>query len=295
MSADPVPIERRGIAQLRRRRRLLLVDEDAWCRGIADGVLRSRGYRVFCTGDARTAVSIARELLPDLVLADVGLALIEPVPMQQRRRADGSRLEPPPRPSSGYVVLRPLAADAPLASSPVVLVCDPADAGRHESLRFDVPDHVPKPFTPQVLLQKVDRCLPRQGGDAGRFGATLRTVAEDGNTGEVVMEGAVAFIGVAAILDVFHSNQLTGVCSLNSADGRSGEVGFEDGEIISASTTDGYEGSAAVFRLLSWQRGRFAFSLRRPERGALLHARFEKLILEGVRRLDEEIRAGAGG
>jgi CheY-like chemotaxis protein len=286
MSADPVLTERRGVAHLRRRRRLLLVDEDAWSRGLADGVLRSRGYRVFCTGDARTAVSIARELLPDLVLADVGLAMVELVPMQQRRRADGPKLEPPPRPTNGYVVLRPLAADAPLASSPVVLVSDPGDPGRHETLRFDVPEHVPKPFTPQLLLQKVDRCLPRSG-DAGRAGPAPALIAEDGSRGEVAMEGAIAFIGVAAILDVFHSNQLTGVCTLDSADGPTGEVGFEDGEIISASTSDGYEGSAAVFRVLAWQRGRFSFGLRRPERGALLHARFEKLILEGIRRLDE--------
>ena len=286
MSADPVPTERRGVAHLRRRRRLLLVDEDAWSRGLADGVLRSRGYRVFCTGDARTAVNIARELLPDLVLADVGLSMIEAVPMQQRRRADGQELPPPPRPPNGYVVLRPLAADAPLACSPVVLVSDPADAGRHESLRFDVPEHVPKPFTPQLLLQKIDRCLPRPG-DSGRAGPGPALVSEDRSRGEVVMEGAIAFIGMAAILDVFHSNQLTGVCTFYSAEGPSGEVGFEDGEIISASTSDGYEGSAAVFRVLSWPRGGFSFGLRRPERGALLHARFEKLILEGVRRLDE--------
>ena len=75
MSADPVRPERRGAGWPGVLRRLLLVDQDTWCRGIADGVLRGRGYRVVCTGDLPTAVQIAREMLPDLVLVDVRLTL----------------------------------------------------------------------------------------------------------------------------------------------------------------------------------------------------------------------------
>ena len=300
MSADPVRIERRGIAQSRRRRRLLLVDDDAWCRGIADGVLRAHGYRVFCTGDARTAVCIAREMLPDLVLADVGLSMIEPVPAQQRRRGEATILETPVRASSGYAILRPLGASPVLASPPVILVGDIREPNQDETLRFDVPDHVPKPLVPQVLLEKVARCLPRRASEGGgptvgpTTGAKGTGAARPG-LGEIVMEGTIDFIGVAAVLEVFHSNQLTGVCAIRSAGEQTAEIGFEDGEVVHAATSNDREGAEAIFEVLSWPRGAFAFGLARPTRGVGVQGRFEKLILEGLRRLDEGLRPATPG
>jgi CheY-like chemotaxis protein len=294
MTADSIRIERRGAAQARRRRRLLLVDDDAWCRGIADGVLRGNGYRVLCTGDAGTAVSIAREMLPDLVLADVGLALIEPVPAQQRRRGEGAVLEPPIRAANGYAILRPLGTSPVLASPPVVLAGDRQESGR-EPLRFDIPDHVAKPISPQVLLDKVARCLPRRGSDASGAGGSTTSPARvreavRADLGEVIMEGTIDTIGVVAVLEVFHSNQLTGVCAL-LAGSASAEVGFEDGEVVHAMTSDGRLGAEAVFEILSWSSGRFAFGLARPTRTARVETRFEKLILEGMRRFDEGRRS----
>jgi CheY-like chemotaxis protein len=298
MDDGPGRPERRGVAGLRRRRRLLLVDDDAWCRGIADGILRSRGLRVFCTGDARTAVSLAREFAPDLVLTDVALALIEPVPLQQRRRTDAD----PPRVGSGYALLRPLMAGRPLASAPVVLVGGGDDVGWQDALRFDLPDHVPKPFTAQVLLEKVERYLPRAGVEtapadpAGAVAMAPEVPGPEAWSGkdQVVMEGAIDFVGVPAILEMLHANQLTGVCALRSADGAAGEIGFEDGEIVSASTSDGREGAEALCLALSWVLGRFAFRLMRPSRGPTLGFRFEGLMLDCMRRVDEQLQGNTG-
>jgi hypothetical protein len=110
------------------------------------------------------------------------------------------------------------------------------------------------------------------------------------NPREVVMEGHLDFIGVPAVLELFHFNQLTGVCALRADDERSADIGFEDGEIVAASTTDGLSGADAVFQALSWTSGRFAFALTHPGRGARIKAHFEQLILEGLRRLDEQRR-----
>jgi CheY-like chemotaxis protein len=282
--------ERRGVAQLRRRRRLLLVDDDAWCRGIADGILRSRGYRVFCTGEPRTAISLAEEFLPDLVLADVSLSLVAPVPLEHRRATDKA----PPRVTSGYAILRPLVSGRPLASAPVVLAGEVEASGWHEALRFDLPDHVPKPFTPQVLLERVETYLPKALAGVTRMATAASPRGPEGwKAGEVVMEGVIDFVGVPAILEMLHSNQLTGVCVLRSSDETSGEVGFEDGEIASASTSDGHEGVAAMCQVLSWSLGRFAFGLKRPTRGPALGYRFEGLMLDCMRRLDEANHADA--
>jgi len=109
------------------------------------------------------------------------------------------------------------------------------------------------------------------------------------------MEGAIDFIGVAAVLEVFHSNQLTGVCAVRSASDVSARIGFEDGEVVHAATSNGREGAEAIFEVLSWSRGRFAFGLERPTRGAGVPGRFEKLMLEGLRRLDEGLRSASHG
>lgn len=298
MSANPVPLERRGAGWPGALKRLLLVDQDTWCRGIADGVLRGRGYRVVCTGDLPTGIKIAREMLPDLVLADVRLSLMEPVSVQERRRTDRAVLEPSPRLTNGYAVLRPLENDPGLANCPVVLLRDPREAGEPADVpRFGVPDYVPKPFTPQILLEKVEKCLHTFGLAEGGSKATAsnatpraRREADLLNPREVVMEGRIDFVGMPAVLEMFHFNQLSGVCAVRSGDQHSAEVGFEDGEIVCASTSDGLEGAEAIFRLLSWSGGRFAFALVRPVRGVPIRTRFEQLLLEGLRRLDEQRR-----
>jgi len=301
MSADPRGAERRGAAWRRGSRRLILADEDAWCRGIADGVLRGRGYRLVCTGDPEAAVRIAREMQPDLVLVDVRLSLTEPVPSQERRRTDPAAVKPLIRPLIGYALLRPLEADPSLVGCAVVFLKEAGESGEPiERPRYGITDYVAKPFAPQTLLERVERslhtvALEEPGRAATTFPAAARTERESDiwNPREIVMEGRIDFIGVPAILEMFHFNQFTGVCALRCGEARSAEVGFEDGEIVSAHTSDGVVGVDAVFRVLSWTSGRFAFSQTTPARGPALKGRFEQLILEGLRRLDEERRYGA--
>jgi CheY-like chemotaxis protein len=243
-------------------------------------------------------VQIAREMLPDLVLADVRLSLMEPVPVQQRRRTDHAVIEPSPRLTNGYALLRPLETDPGLASHPVVTIRDPREAGdAPDGPRFGVPDYIPKPFTPQVLLEKVEKSLHTSGlAEAATAPASpgpvlkTRRDTELMNPKEVVLQGRVDFVGMPAVLEMFHFNQLTGVCAVRCGDHLSAEVGFQDGEIVSASTSDGLAGAEAVFRLLSWPGGRFAFALTQPVRGTPIRTRFEQLLLEGLRRLDEQRR-----
>ena len=299
MSAEAKGAERRGGGWPRRRRRLLLVDQDAWCRGIADGILRASGYRVVCTGDPATAVGIARNMLPDLILADVQLDLLEAVPFLERRRHDGAAVcKPGPRVSEGYAILRPLEVDPELVTCPVVVLRDSTETeDALDGPRFGVPDYLSKPFTAEVLLEKVERSLHTTGlGDALGSGFTgapslrARRDTDPWNPHEALMQGTLDFVGVPAVLEMFHFNQLSGLCTLRAPDGRSAEVGFEEGEIVTATTSDGLGGADAVFHIVAWTRGRFAFTRARPLAATPFKTRFEQLILEGLRRLDEQRR-----
>ena len=154
--------------------------------------------------------------------------------------------------------------------------------------RFGLPGHLPKPFTAPALIEKVERCLHTTGIEEAMAGRARRE--PDSSSHETVMAGTIDFVGVPAVLEMFHFNQLSGVCALRSVEGRSAEIGFEQGEIVSATTTDGTGGADAVFQVLTWSRGRFAFTPARPLLVAPLRARFEQLMLEGLKRLDEERR-----
>jgi CheY-like chemotaxis protein len=294
MSAHSGRTERRGNAFLKRKRRVLVVDQDAWWRGVAEGILRGTGFRVVSTGDPTTAVSIARNMLPDLVLTDVRLRLIEPVPFLERRHMDTTtQFEPFPRLSDGFAILRPLEVDPALVRCPVVVLRDSAETEDPlDGPRFGMPDHLPKPFTAPMLLEKVERSLHTTGLEEALSGAGAGRARRDSDPAshETVMAGTLDFVGVPAVLEMFHFNQLSGVCALRTADGRTAEIGFEHGEIVSATTTDGLGGADAVFHVLAWTRGRFAFTPARPLLVAPLKARFEQLMLEGLKRLDEERR-----
>jgi hypothetical protein len=144
---------------------------------------------------------------------------------------------------------------------------------------------VGKPFTPYTLVRQLESHVGRL-----RFRAEAATSArvEKDRVVEAALEGSVELFGVPAILEILHFNQLTGVCSFRGTAGGSAEVHFRQGEVVGARTEDGMDGANAVFRLVSWTEGRFAFVHQTMSDDARLPLRFEQLLLEGVKRLDEQ-------
>ena len=56
---------------------ILLVEDNEPSRDALSRRLERRGYRVLPAGDGRTAVSLAREAGPDLILMDLGLPILD--------------------------------------------------------------------------------------------------------------------------------------------------------------------------------------------------------------------------
>jgi CheY-like chemotaxis protein len=262
--------------------RLLVVDFDPWCRALAEGALRGQGYRVVSIGDVPTAIRVVQELTPDLALADV--ALLDDVPMSRRRSSDRARPEPPPA-EAGYAILRPLEIEPSSLSRRIVLLKGDADAEEWASApRLAVLGYVSKPFTPHLLARKIGAHVEQL---SLREAAAHPTPTPEPASGEATLEGNVQQFGIPAILEMLHFNQLTGVCTFKSPGGRSGEVKFLGGEVVGARTDEGARDVDAVFRLVGWTEGRFAFHSRNLGAGARLPMCFEEMMLEGMRRLDE--------
>jgi len=295
--------ERRGRGSAQKALRLMLVDRDPWCRAIADGALRARGYRVVCIGDVETAARVARELLPDLVVFDVSLPLIEDVPSSQRRGGDRAGSEPFPRVEPAYAILRALELEPSGAAHDVVMLKDELAGKGNGSSRFAVLGYVEKPFTPYTLVQQLETHVGRLRFRAQVVGARASleaakaveaskeaepTQKAEPTQPQPALEGSIDQIGIPAILESLHFNQLSGTCTLRTAEGRSAEVHFREGEIVAARTQDGLLGVDAVYRVMSWSVGHFSFVIQTPKEDGPIRYRFEHILLEGIKRLDEQ-------
>jgi hypothetical protein len=122
-----------------------------------------------------------------------------------------------------------------------------------------------------------------------KLGDTPQNVGKPGDgEGEVVMSGRIDAIIPPELLQVFHMHQKTGKLLLDM-DGGSARVTFRDGAIIAARFGE-LDNQEAIFGLMAEKKGHFRFLPGLPS--PLMNAReigdFMMILMEGLRRLDEE-------
>ena len=104
------------------------------------------------------------------------------------------------------------------------------------------------------------------------------------------VEGKLSQVALSELLELFHVNRKTGVVELREGGGRraaSGRIDLCDGDVVQA-RIGSVEGEKALYRLLAWRRGSFAFR-ERPvarERGAI--ERPTRALLREAQRQAEE-------
>ncbi len=137
-------------------RSILVLDADPRSRALVEEILTAARYRVTSTGDPKSAVRMGRDDGADLLLADMGLGVMEAVPRWERRKTDPDPKTRAPV-AEGYAVLRALSADSRAARYPTVFLREKAgDADRGQAYRFGVVDYIPKPIAPRLLLERVE-------------------------------------------------------------------------------------------------------------------------------------------
>lgn len=145
---------------------LILIAEDSSeiRQFLEETVLGKAGYRVRSVGDGLSALTLARELRPDLVITDQQMPNL-----------------------AGLDLLRRLRSDLP--EVPVILITsEGSEALAVEAMRAGAADYLTKPFDPEVLLESVRRALSvpraRSNGSAQleRRLRDLETLAEIGRT-----------------------------------------------------------------------------------------------------------------
>ncbi|MFL4901728.1 response regulator transcription factor [Streptomyces sp. MMS24-I2-30] len=151
---------------------VLVVDDEAKLRALVRDYLERDGYTVQEASEGRHALDLARAMLPDLVILDLGL---------------------PGLPGEEVARLLRKTSDIPI----VVLT---ARASENEmGLRLGADDYVVKPFSPRELVARVEAVLRRYRGPRGeaeetavsygdgrlRINAERREVHADGQPAEL--------------------------------------------------------------------------------------------------------------
>jgi two-component system sensor histidine kinase/response regulator len=122
------------------RGHILLVEDDASLARLEVGFLTAQGYVVTLVENGELALNVLREIVPDLVLLDLDL----------------------PGAVNGWGVLKALRADAGTSATPVLLTSAEATAQKHLRTCGEARstlDHLPKPYSIQTLLKRIDRML----------------------------------------------------------------------------------------------------------------------------------------
>ncbi|HEV3329875.1 MAG TPA: response regulator [Bryobacteraceae bacterium] len=116
---------------------VLLADDDLELIALVDVTLRNDGIVCRAANDGLTALRMAREIVPDLIMLDIKMPRMD-----------------------GFEVLETVRRDPSLETLPVILLTgcdDPTDVARGSELQAD--GYLGKPVSPNVLLNRVKRLL----------------------------------------------------------------------------------------------------------------------------------------
>jgi hypothetical protein len=143
---------------------------------------------------------------------------------------------------------------------------------------------VSAPWTNEEVLEQIDVILEREA----RY-PEMRTESE--------VEGRLAQISLVDLLQLFHQNRRSGVLRLATGEkgarrsARKGSIDIDAGNIAAADVNapGGVRivGEKALFRMMSWTDGHFAFAPGTVEPRHRIERSTRMLLLEGMRQLDE--------
>jgi CheY-like chemotaxis protein len=217
-----------------------------------------RGLRTRCAAHGPAALELALADVPDLVVATDQLPMI-----------DAGRL-------AEIVRSNPRTQAVPF----LFLGVNPRE---DEASPFD--EKLPHGADAEDVALRVESMLARQS-------RVHEVTLSEGQDHE--MAGKLAQVPLADVLQLLHLNQRTGTLEVaRRLPGRRqerGQITLHDGNAVQAQVGP-VDGEKALFRLLGWEEGSFAFQPGRHGVTASITAPTRALLLEGARHVDEWSRA----
>ncbi|MBL8938015.1 MAG: response regulator [Archangium sp.] len=231
-------------------RKILIADPDVNAVRPLTKALRQRGYHVQYAPDGSRALEVAVLRHPDVILFDENCRLIEARSFVQ------------------ILLTNPRTDDIP-----VVVTTSSRELDRFRTFRDGA---LQKPFNLDEVLSRIDHLCRRV--EAAR---DLKGDARE-------IEGGLSQLPLPDLLQILAMNRRTGRLTLaNGAE--KGEIQLSSGQPVNARVGE-IEGEKALFRLIAWREGTFAFVPGPAPLRALVNRAMEDVLLEGMRQSDERER-----
>lgn len=123
--------------------RILIVEDDAAISEIVSYNLRDEGFRVELAQDGREGLTLARRIVPDLIVLDLMLPSMDGIEICRQLRADGA--------TRGILVL--------------MLTAKAEETDEVVGFAVGADDYVTKPFSVKVLVERVKALLRRRNSN----------------------------------------------------------------------------------------------------------------------------------
>jgi two-component system cell cycle response regulator DivK len=120
------------------KKTILLIEDNAQNSYLTTFLLESQGFAVVSASDGAAGIELAKQTLPDLILLDIQLPMMD-----------------------GYAVARALRAIESLQLTPIVAVTSYAMVGdREKCLAAGCNGYIEKPINPETFVAEISTFLP---------------------------------------------------------------------------------------------------------------------------------------
>jgi DNA-binding response OmpR family regulator len=240
--------------RLAMKHKILVVDGERRSARVLGVTLRSAGYRVELAGNAIEALERIASELPDVVVSDSELPVID-----------------------GYTLTEKLKARDETAHIPVVLLTRPgASEDRTRGRAIGVAEYLPKPVFVRELVACVELLVARS--------TRTRLMGAPPASRRGRASGSTADVSVVDILQIFEMLRESGIARLVRG-GQEAEIHFREGRVIDAEVGR-LRGEPAIYAVLVWGEAAFDVEFKQVVREDLVDRSTGTLLMEGMRRVD---------
>ena len=242
--------------------RILMVDDEVDYLTLLKLKLVNEGFDVTAVDSAEEGLAEMKKALPDLVVADVLMPGMDGIAMFRKMKEPGSAC----------------------AEVPLLFISGRDDLQtKVDALHLGAEDFLVKPVDLKELAARIRNIIRRDV-------KWRKDAAGAGTAGGVV--GDLKNLGIPDIVQTLHLGLKT-ACVRLRGQGGDGRIWFENGRIRHCEQAD-LSGEAAFYEMLRWQEGPFVIAHGQTTKLRTVEMDEMQLMMEGLRRLDEEKKEPAG-
>jgi len=243
--------------------RILMVDDEIDYLMLLKLKLVNEGFDVTAADNAEDALAAMEKDPPDLVVADVVMPGTDGITMFRRMRE----------------------SNAPWGETPLIFLSGKDESQtKVDALHLGAEDFLIKPVDLKELAARIRNVIRRD--------AKWRK-SQAGTTQAAGVVGDLKNLGIPDIVQTLHLGLKT-ACVRVKGKGGEGKIWFENGR-IRHSELGGLAGEAAFYEMLRWQEGPFVIAHGQATKLRTIEMDEMQLMMEGLRRLDEEKKEEPAG